>query len=35
MVVNDTNLGTPHGRAPGRADDGDFIVVSAPDLPGT
>jgi hypothetical protein len=35
MVVDDTNLGTSHGRAPGRADDSDFIVVSAPDLTGT
>ena len=33
VVVNDTNLGTSHGRNHGRPDDSDFVVVSAPDLP--
>jgi hypothetical protein len=34
VVVNDTNLGSSHGRNHGRPDDSDFVVVSAPDLPG-
>ena len=33
VVVNDTNLGSSHGRNHGRPDDSDFVVVSAPDLP--
>ena len=34
VVVNDTNLGSSHGRNHGRPDDSDFVVVAAPDLPG-
>jgi hypothetical protein len=33
-VVNDTNLGSSHGRNRSRPDDSDFVVVSAPDVPG-
>ncbi len=32
VVVNDTNLGSSHGRNRGRADDSDFVVLSAPGL---